>query len=119
MSVVASTVIVVCWESASPAARSNSRSRACPTLGDWPAIRTRSLRLYRRGLDAIHLGEALVEIGLALRLDLALIRRLAVSAVELRHYVHSLRHFPEGRKALRAEAARIIRQVDEQLRGTG
>ena len=75
------------------------------------------------GLDAVQLGEALIEIGLALFLDAILDRPVAahrgivaVAAIQLRHDVRAFGHRAERGEPLPVQHG-VVLQVDEQLRG--
>src|SRR5277367_2886945 len=70
----------------------------------------------RRGFDAIELGEVFIEIRLAQRGDRALVRRLAVAAVNLLHHVHAGNHLAKWREAHFIQL-RVVSGVDEKLRG--
>src|SRR5262249_9621046 len=69
----------------------------------------------RRCLDVIELGKFLVEVRVALRRDLALIRFLRVLGVDTLGYVHALGDFSERRKTLSVEEI-VVLVVDEELR---
>src|ERR1700686_2470148 len=76
------------------------------------------------GLDVIELGEVLVQVGLALLLNFALVGpttagcTFAVAGVQGIHDVHSFGDLAKRGKA-HAVQARVVGQIDEQLSGAG
>src|SRR5262245_49075181 len=86
------------------------------------AILRAGLALFRdrRRLDEIELGEALLEIGVALALNAPLVgsvpvrRALAVAAIERVHHLHAGHDLAERRKALAVEPG-IVAEIDEHL----
>src|SRR4029077_10910392 len=86
---------------------------ALPALPDLPDLP--DLFLDRGLLDVIELRERRLQVGVALRLDRALVRLLAVLIRDLLDHVHVGRHFAERREALRIEE-RVVLEVDEHLR---
>src|SRR5262245_33979782 len=75
------------------------------------------------GLDVVEVGEILLQISVAIRLNAALIwasparSPLAVFAIDLVHDIHSLADLAEGRKTRVVEAA-VVAKINEQLRRT-
>ena len=67
-------------------------------------------------LDVAQVGELLLEVGIALALDLALVGRLAITREDGLRNVKSLRHLADGREALLVEES-VVAVVDEHLRG--
>merc|ERR1719504_143246 len=90
-------------------------SRSCATsCSVWPPW---ALACLREGglLDVAQVGELLLEVRVALRLDLALVGRLAVSGEDRLRNVQPLRHLADGREALLVEEGVVV-IVDEHLR---
>src|SRR5262245_50208263 len=110
-------MVTLPWLVCSMRVFSGSLMVVCPFT---PVLDGGVLSLNGGGFDEIEAWELGVQIGVALRLDAALVGTLAargalaVAVVELVHHVHPGHDLAEGREALAVEAG-IVAEVDEHL----